>query len=87
MTDPSTTAGGERVAAPERALAELLDVKTVADLCDASTRHIYRLADAGKMPAPIRLGSLVRWSRRSISDWIAAGCPAVRNVTANRRAV
>ena len=58
--------------------AKLVDVQGVAGMCTCSTRHVYRLADAGKMPAPLKLGSLVRWSRAAIEEWIAAGCPSCR---------
>ena len=58
---------------------ELLDVRAVAALLGGcSTRHIYRLADAGRMPRPVKLGTLVRWRRAEVLDWISAGCPAVR---------
>ena len=57
--------------------AELLDVRAVASLLGGcSTRHIYRLSDAGQMPRPIRLGSLVRWRRAELEAWIGAGCPS-----------
>jgi excisionase family DNA binding protein len=56
----------------------LLDVRSVAQLLACSPRHVYRLSDAGRMPPPVRLGALVRWSRRSIEEWVAAGCPSVR---------
>jgi len=55
---------------------KLLDVQAVAEMLDCSTRHVYRLADAGKMPPPLRLNSLVRWSRKSVAHWIDEGCPA-----------
>jgi excisionase family DNA binding protein len=58
--------------------AILLDVRAVAQLLDCSPRHVYRLADAGRMPVPVRIGALVRWSRQAITDWIAAGCPPCR---------
>jgi excisionase family DNA binding protein len=58
--------------------AQLLDVRAVAALLGCSARHIYRLADAGRMPAPRRLGSLVRWSREELLAWIAAGCRPCR---------
>ena len=58
--------------------AQLLDVRAVAALLDCSPRHVYRLSDAGRMPAPIRLGALVRWRRSELTDWLAAGCPPVR---------
>lgn len=58
------------------AVAELLDVRAVAALLGAcSTRHVFRLADAGRMPKPIKLGGLVRWRRAEVLEWIAAGCP------------
>ena len=58
--------------------AQLLDVRAVAQLLNCSPRHVYRMADAGKMPPPVRIGVLVRWSRKSIDDWIAGGCRPVR---------
>lgn len=63
---------------PAESTAKLLDVQAVAKLLDCSPRHVYRLSDAGRMPAPIRLGSLVRWSRIAIDEWVAAGCPSMR---------
>ncbi len=62
---------------PAESSAILLDVQAVADMLDCSARHIYRMSDAGKMPAPVKLGALVRWSRAAIEDWIAAGCPRI----------
>lgn len=57
---------------------DLLSVKHVSRVLGCSTRTVYRLADAGKMPLPVRLGSLVRWSRKALEDWIAQGCPPIR---------
>jgi excisionase family DNA binding protein len=57
--------------------AQLLDLKAVAILLGGcSRRHIVRLADANRMPRPIRLGSLVRWRRAELEAWIDAGCPS-----------
>ena len=58
--------------------AALLDVRSVARLLGCSSRHVYRLADGGKMPPPVRLGALVRWPRQSVEAWIAGGCQPVR---------
>jgi excisionase family DNA binding protein len=65
---------------PADASAKLLDVQAVAGMLGCSQRHIYRLSDAGRMPAPVRLGWLVRWSKSAIEEWIAASCPSVRNL-------
>jgi excisionase family DNA binding protein len=56
----------------------MLDVADFAELLNCSRLHIYRLSDSGKMPAPIKLGALVRWERRALLDWIQAGCPPIR---------
>jgi len=62
----------------ENETTKLIDVQAVADLLGCSTRHVYRLSDAGRMPAPVRIGALVRWSRASLDEWIACGCPSLR---------
>lgn len=81
MTDATV----ERIGGPERAPAELLDVRGVAAFLNCSPRHVYRLSDAGRMPSPLRLGTLVRWSRKTVADWIAAGCPSVRSARGGDR--
>jgi excisionase family DNA binding protein len=58
----------------------LADVQTVAAMLACSPRHVYRLADADRMPRPVRLGSLVRWDLDAIDQWIRAGCPSLRSV-------
>ena len=71
---------------PERATGRKLGgVIVVADKCACSPRHVYRLADAGRMPAPIKLGTLVRWDLEEIDRWIADGCPSVRQVKGGGR--
>ena len=66
------------VLSPADASARLLDVRAVSELLGCSQRHVYRLSDAGRMPAPVRLGSLVRWSAPALHAWIDAGCPKCR---------
>ncbi len=60
---------------PPPVQSEMLDLRAVAALMNCSPRHIRRLAAAGRMPAPVKLGTLIRWPRRALQDWIAAGCP------------
>jgi excisionase family DNA binding protein len=64
--------------ASERPDPAMLDVQDVADRLKCSRRHVYRMCDAGKMPAPIKLGALVRWDQDTLIRWIADGCPPVR---------
>lgn len=56
----------------------LLSVQQVSGLLNCSTRHVYRLSDAGRMPRPVKLGALVRWDRKAIEQWIADGCLSCR---------
>lgn len=80
----TTLTTGDRLAGRDRAPVDsaLLDVRAVAALLDCAPRTVYRLADAGRMPTPVRVGSLVRWRRTDLDNWLADGCPAVRTVTA-----
>lgn len=71
-------------ATPAAKPAKLLDVRAVAELLGCSPRTVYRLSDSQRMPAPIRIASLVRWSRDAIDDWIRAGCPSCRTARASR---
>jgi excisionase family DNA binding protein len=64
--------------APASLAAAMLGVQDVADLLKCSRRHVYRMADAGKMPRPIKLGTLVRWRRRDLDQWLSDGCPPIR---------
>jgi len=80
MTETAPTADG--IGGADRARPELLDVEAVGKLLTCSQRTVYRMADAGKMPRPVKLGSLVRWRRGELLDWLDAGCPRVRTVSA-----
>ena len=56
----------------------LADARQVAALLGVSARHVFRLADAGLMPRPLRLGSAVRWEIELIEKWISSGCKSCR---------
>ena len=73
-----------KTANPSQSESILLDVTSVAELLDCSSRHVRRLADAGKMSRPVKLGALVRWNRQVIEDWIKEGCPRQSREERNR---
>ena len=75
------------VLSPADVSAKLLDVQAVAEMLGCSARHIYRLSDSGRMPAPVKLGALVRWNRAAIESWVAAGCPSARTLKGAARRV
>jgi excisionase family DNA binding protein len=62
---------------PKPQAGRLLSVESVAQMLSVSVRHVWRLADGGKMPRPIKLGASVRWDRQSLEKWIATGCPPI----------
>ena len=66
------------VALPPAKEVLLLDVKAVARFLSCSARHVYRLADSGRMPRPQKLGALVRWDRIELEKWLADDCPVCR---------
>lgn len=59
--------------------AQLLTVAETASLVGISERTVRRMADDGRMPKPIRMGTrLCRWKRTDLEAWLADGCRPVR---------
>ena len=56
-------------------IALLVDANEAARMCSMHRGSWYKIVAAGKTPASIRIGSMVRWRRDEIEEWIAAGCP------------
>jgi excisionase family DNA binding protein len=52
----------------------LITASKLAALLGISTRTLWRLRSAGRLPEPVRLGGAVRWRREDIQKWIADGC-------------
>jgi len=53
-------------------------VNDIGVILKCSLRTVYRLIDSGRMPPPVRLGGLIRWSPAVIDEWLAKGCPSCR---------
>ncbi|MBS3735060.1 MAG: helix-turn-helix domain-containing protein [Phycisphaerae bacterium] len=53
----------------------MMTVDDVAKFLGCSARTVYRLIATGAMPAPLRIGGLIRWQREVLESWIARGCP------------
>jgi len=70
-----TTTQEELPGADNSAQAALLTVDEVARMLNCSVRTVYRLVDQGRIPRPLKLGALSRWSRDVIEQWICEGCP------------
>lgn len=54
----------------------LIPVEEVARMFSISTRSVWRLRSAGKLPEPIRIGGSVRWRTEEVAEWMARGCPS-----------
>ncbi len=74
----TSTSATVRRANPPQQDPQMLDVNQVADRLTCSPRTVYRQVDMGRMPAPVRIGRLVRWSSDAIDEWVARGCPDPR---------
>lgn len=57
---------------------ELLTTRKAAELLGIGERTLWRYANSGRAPAPIRVGSAVRYRRAELLEWIAAGCPVIK---------
>ena len=55
----------------------LLTPDEVARILSCSPRTVNRLATSGRMPAPVRLGRLVRWNRQTHRRVDRGGLPAL----------
>lgn len=76
MSETASNATREAsVTLPPPEEVRLLDVHAVAQFLSCSARHVYRLADSGRMPRPRKLGMLVRWDRLELEKWVADDCP------------
>jgi excisionase family DNA binding protein len=54
------------------------DAAGVATLLGVSLRTVRRLAESGKLPAPIALGGCRRWLIADIESWLRSGAPRRR---------
>ena len=63
----------------------LLNVDDLAARWGCSTRHVRRMVDAGRIPRPIKLGNLIRWSVAQIERWESDGCPSIRHFSKEGR--
>jgi len=55
----------------------LITARKLAQLLEVSTRTLWRLRSAGRLPAPVRLGGAVRWRLDEVQEWIAGGCKEI----------
>lgn len=49
---------------------QMLDVRQVAAMTGQSVRTVWRRSGKGEMPRPVHLGSLARWSRARVQEWL-----------------
>ena len=68
---PRLTAADPAPPNGEPAESLLLDARQVAAALGCSAKTVTRLAAAGKLPRPIKVGHLTRWSRATLENWIA----------------
>jgi len=54
---------------------KLLTAKALGEMLSLSKRQIFRLNSCGKIPTHIRIGGSVRWSEKTIGEWLTAGAP------------
>ncbi len=93
-------ASGAGVAANARMEAEAITPASVADdsvvltsarslarMFSVSTRTVWRLRSAGKLPRPLSVGGSVRWRLTDIRLWESMGCPDQRTFEESKAAL
>ena len=73
MTTTTTTEKTTPVTTPPQPL--LIDIRQLAALLGRSVPSLERDQAAGRLPAPVRIGSSKKWRRADIEAWVAADCP------------
>lgn len=63
----------------------LISASELAAILKCSTRTIWRMDSAGRLPPPIRFGGQVRWRYQDIVHWIDQNCPPNTASTNNPR--
>ncbi|QDT10197.1 hypothetical protein K239x_21520 [Planctomycetes bacterium K23_9] len=63
----------------------MLDVPLLAKRWGVSEKSVRRMADAGRIPRPVKLLSMLRWPISQIEAWENSGCPNVRNAAKRGR--
>jgi excisionase family DNA binding protein len=58
--------------------ARYMTAKQVGKRFACSERTIYRWADTGKMPPPVKIGGAVRFKIEAIDEWESDGFPNCR---------
>ncbi len=60
----------------ERRIVPILyTTREAAAFCMISESNWYKLNRNGYVPKPIRIGTMYRWRKSDLVDWVAAGCP------------
>ncbi len=52
-----------------------LSAEEVAGALGISRAHVFKLHSSGRLPRPVKLGRAVRWPRKDLEEWLAAGAP------------
>ena len=70
----------------EKEPVKLVGADELARMLSVSSRHIWRLRAACKIPRPVSIGSCVRWIEDDIKTWIRWGCPSHKQFEARKAA-
>ncbi len=81
---PSNEVKQSQTVAPD---SLLIDANRFAELLAVSLATFYRMKASGRLPRHIELSRGCHcWNDAEVRDWIAAGCPAIKEWEARRRA-
>ena len=56
---------------------QLVSIHEVAEVLGVSVMSVRRWWYGGRLPAPVKIASTLRWRSEDIAQWIDAGCRPV----------
>ncbi len=54
---------------------QMVTVSDVAAMLQCGERTVHRMIETASIPAPVRIGRLIRWPKAKLTQWIDDGCP------------
>ena len=79
LTAPTPKPAAELPQLPGNLGSATYTAGNIAILLQCSERHVWRMNDSNLIPGRIKLGRLVRFSKKLVDKWIAAGCKPSRS--------
>jgi predicted DNA-binding transcriptional regulator AlpA len=56
---------------------QLLHAKQLMELLNIGKTSFYEMKATGRLPKPVRIGTIQRWRLADVEKWLQLGCPSL----------